>query len=204
MDEDGVKGQSAEVLDQRLRDLVGYLKSSLPSLFTLKDDTAMVGVREILAVLSDLEDEFTPGSEHLPLLLIQIGRRIEAIMDPVVEAKMQVYMKRLEFSDPDYDGVDGSVVISWMSVAPLFDGDLGVLREMSGMMVTALLNYTMWINPDWLTMFNSLSRNLSQVMEYLMGMTGFLLLFIYIQILEEGNYPVVMFVPSDSSPDEII
>lgn len=204
MDEDGVKGQSAEVLDQRLRDLVGYLKSSLPSLFTLKDDTAMVGVREILAVLSDLEDEFTPGSEHLPLLLVQIGRRIEAIMDPVVEAKMQVYMKRLEFSDPDYDGVDGSVVISWMSVAPLFDGDLGVLREMSGMMVTALLNYTMWINPDWLTMFNSLSRNLSQVMEYLMGMTGFLLLFIYIQILEEGNYPVVMFVPADSSPDEII
>lgn len=204
MDVGKVEGQSSEVWDQRLRDLVEYLRGSLPTLFAPDDDTAVVSGREMMAVLSELEDEFALGSKNSFQMLLGVGWRIEAIMDPVIDSKMEVFMKRLEFADPEYSGVDGSVVVDWLSVAPLFDGNLGALRDMSGMMVTALLNYTMWINPDWLSMFTSLSLNLPQVTEYLMGMTGFLLLFIYIQIVEEGKYPEVRFVPADSSPDEII
>lgn len=197
--ESPVMFESAEVVDQRVRDLTMYLKNNLPEMFNATGDTATIKSSNMKVVLMELEDEFGTNPHHRMALAVHIGNTVSDLMNTVIDRQLEIKSKKAHIEDPEFEGWRGTLDVDWLSIAPIFGGELGVLRDVAGLLVISTLNNHQWDDPSWLNMFIRMSSTLGPFTEYMYGMYGFLLLYIYIEVLND-NYPSIEFIDKDPLP----
>ena len=95
--------------------------------------------------------------------------------------------------DPEFEQFRGVLEVDWLSIVPTFTGDIEQLRNIAGRTATAILNGTMWENPVWYTFGYEMLEDFKDLFDLFIGMVGFIILFSYIQITKEQNYPKVNF-----------
>lgn len=185
--------ESAEVVGQRIRDLVEHVKDNLPMFFTNSDRVA-VSAKDLLLVLGELDDEFSYSYTHRVMLMALMCRRIADVLQPAVDATAMSEMNRAdalgEEVHVDDDGmVSGSVEVRWDSLFPDLPGNLGHLLALAASPVMAYLNATLWEDPSWDTIAEELTLNLDPLLENFYGAVGFLLIIVYVRVLEDKLFP---------------
>lgn len=182
--------QSREVVEQRVGDLVDYLKSSLPSLFGEETSVSM-SRQDLILVLTELTSEFDEDIPHFVSSMEYMGTRIENIMDAVVNAAGESKRAELRADGDDFENYQAVVFeVVWSSILPSFSGDVEVLREVVLLGLIPVMNGYLWENPNWENYgydHVGLMKNLFD--DLYMGMYGFLALILYIHITTQKIYP---------------
>ena len=182
--------QSSEVVGQRVKDLEAYLRGNLPELFD--GDSATIQLSDLLLVLQELDVEFAE-SVHAVSTFTFMATCIEGVMDPVTEAVGEAKRQAMIQDDPEFEQFRGVLEVDWLSIVPTFTGDIEQLRNIAGRTASAILNGTMWENPVWNTFGYEMLEDFKDLFDLFIGMVGFIILFSYIQITKEQNYPKVNF-----------
>ena len=182
--------QSSEVVGQRVKDLEAYLRGNLPELF--EGDSATIKLSDLLLVLQELDIEFAEPV-HTVSTFTFMATCIEGVMDPVTEAVGEAQRQAMIQDDPEFEQFRGVLEVDWLSIVPTFTGDIEQLRNIAGRTASAILNGTMWENPVWSTFGYEMLEEFKDLVDLFIGMVGFIILFSYIQITKEQNYPKVNF-----------
>lgn len=186
--ESGEIWESMEVLEQRIKDLCAFVKVSLPGMFEDKPTTVPVGA--ITMLLAELDSEFTSKDPHHGSVLVNfMALKIAAEVYPFANQTMENAFA----NDEDQEG---SVVIAWTDIVPIFEGGLGVLQRLAGWAATSVLNGSVWSDTSWEIVANGLTDDLSTMFDYFYGMLGLVVLFLYIRIIHEKKIPKVVYIPS--------
>lgn len=180
--------ESPEVLNQRIKDLCAFVRASIPGMFEVKPVAVPVGAIQML--LAELDTEFASEDPHhgsvlVNFMAIQIAAEVYPVANHVVEHAF----------DNDEDE-EGSVVVAWTDMIPIFEGDLGVLQKLAGWAATSVLNGTLWTDTSWEIVANGMTDSLSTVFDYFYGMFGLVVLFLYIQIVQKKKLPMVAYIPA--------
>lgn len=187
--------ESKEVVGQRIRDLCEFVKGTLPTLFSGATQ-APLHKKELMMVLQELDQEFGYSQLHRMSLMSLMAVKISKVVSPAADSAAVSEMNRMDPSSEEVEemmeedgSIHGSLEILWDTLLPDLSGDLGQLMDLAGIPVTCTLNSFLWEDPSWDTVAENLIDSLDPVLELFVGMVGFNMLIIYIQIMDNKSLP---------------
>lgn len=188
--------ESLEVIEYRLSQLCDFLEGAVPPLFSLPEDAeadddgnmiihSKITADDIIAVLTVMEEEFTPSdSNGMGLVSVIQGFVADHMEDRLASIQEEI------INSEDFDEDDGTyLVVSWQDMYPILSGDLGLLFEAAGIASSLFLSAGVHSDPEYHIRGYELIIALTNTYPYFKGAVMFLLVLTYIYVSRYDRFP---------------
>lgn len=181
--------ESREVIEQRVRHLVSYVRSNLPEMFSDEDSTSIKG--SVLGqVLFELNDEFSSG-DHTVTVFSIIGSKIALLVCPYMQAYAETSIAKRYLDGDEVEDVDFEVGVDWDSLGYEIGGDIGKVTAVANQVVAGLLNGWVLNDINYRTLAYRSMDSLEILIDNFAGMVGLLMITMYVKVVEMGMLPLI-------------